>query len=148
VINDTFPFHISVGNIQTYESIPAHIIIRSHCPTSQLEWVLNNIVQPSGHNEANRAKMRKKISFGSLLLSATRVIVTSFSLQITPTIPQRDNRRLDMHHPAAGTKRRCPVRSSTPLGPDQVNVLVLFHRQSHQAIHYPHPGGTMRKEDR
>jgi hypothetical protein len=38
---------------------------------------------------------------------------------------QRDNRRLDMHQPGAGAMRRCPVQSSTPLGPDQVNVLLL-----------------------
>jgi hypothetical protein len=31
-----------------------------------------------------------------------------------------------MHHPAAGATRRCPVQPSTPLGPDQVNVLSLF----------------------
>jgi hypothetical protein len=41
------------------------------------------------------------------------------------SMAQRDNRRLDMHHPAAGATRRCPVQSSTPLGPDQVNVLLL-----------------------
>jgi protein phosphatase len=29
-----------------------------------------------------------------------------------------------MHHPAAGATRRCPVQPSTPLGPDQVNVLL------------------------
>jgi hypothetical protein len=33
---------------------------------------------------------------------------------------------VDMHHPAAGATRRCPVQSSTPLGPDQVNVLLLL----------------------
>jgi hypothetical protein len=33
---------------------------------------------------------------------------------------------LDMHHPASGATRRCPVQSSTPLGPDQVNVLLLL----------------------
>jgi hypothetical protein len=31
-----------------------------------------------------------------------------------------------MHHPAAGALRRCPVQPSTPLGPDQVNVLLLL----------------------
>jgi hypothetical protein len=31
-----------------------------------------------------------------------------------------------MHHPAAGATRRCPVESSTPLGPDQVHALLLF----------------------
>jgi hypothetical protein len=33
---------------------------------------------------------------------------------------------LDMHHPAAGAPRRCPVQRSSPLGPDQVNVLLLL----------------------
>jgi hypothetical protein len=33
---------------------------------------------------------------------------------------------LDIHHPPAGATRRCPVQSSTPLGPDQVNVLSLL----------------------
>jgi hypothetical protein len=33
-----------------------------------------------------------------------------------------------MHHPAAGATRRCPVQPSTPLGPDQVNVLLLLFR--------------------
>jgi hypothetical protein len=31
-----------------------------------------------------------------------------------------------MHDPAAGATRRCPVQPSTPLGPDQVNVLLLL----------------------
>jgi hypothetical protein len=31
-----------------------------------------------------------------------------------------------MHHPAAGPTGRCPVQPSTPLGPDQVNVLLLL----------------------
>jgi hypothetical protein len=48
---------------------------------------------------------------------------------------QRDNRLsiwvIGMHHPAAGATRRCPVQSSTPLGPDQVNVLLLLV-QNHQ----------------
>jgi hypothetical protein len=43
---------------------------------------------------------------------------------------QQDNRLsewvLDMHHPAAGPMGRCPVQPSTPLGPDQVNVLLLL----------------------
>jgi hypothetical protein len=42
---------------------------------------------------------------------------------------QRDNRRilgLDMHHPAAGPPGRCPVQPSTPLGPDQVNVIIII----------------------
>jgi hypothetical protein len=43
---------------------------------------------------------------------------------------QRDNRHsvwvLGMHDPAAGATRRCPMQPSTPLGPDQVNVLLLF----------------------
>jgi hypothetical protein len=42
---------------------------------------------------------------------------------------QRDNRHfvwvLDMHHPAAGATGRCLVQPSTPMGPDQVNVLLL-----------------------
>jgi hypothetical protein len=42
------------------------------------------------------------------------------------SMAQRDNRRLDIHHTAAGAMRRCPVQSSTPLGPDQVNVLLLL----------------------
>jgi hypothetical protein len=33
---------------------------------------------------------------------------------------------LGMHHPAASAMRRCPVQPSTPLGPDQVNVLLLL----------------------
>jgi hypothetical protein len=36
------------------------------------------------------------------------------------------SRRLDLHHPAAGPPGRCPVQPSTPLGPDQVNALLLF----------------------
>jgi hypothetical protein len=39
---------------------------------------------------------------------------------------QRDNRRLDMHQSAAGPPGRCPVQSSTPLGPDQVNVIIII----------------------
>jgi hypothetical protein len=31
-----------------------------------------------------------------------------------------------MHQPAAGPTGRCPVQPSTPLGPDQVNVIYLF----------------------
>jgi hypothetical protein len=33
---------------------------------------------------------------------------------------------LGLHHPAAGATRRCPVQPITPLGPDQVNVLLLL----------------------
>jgi hypothetical protein len=43
---------------------------------------------------------------------------------------QRDNRDsvwvLGMYLPAAGATRRCPVQPSTPLGPGQVNVLLLL----------------------
>jgi hypothetical protein len=43
---------------------------------------------------------------------------------------QRDNRHSEwvpgMHHPAAGPTGRCPVQPSTPLGPDQVNVIFFF----------------------
>jgi hypothetical protein len=39
---------------------------------------------------------------------------------------QRDNRRIDMHQSAAGPTGRCPVQSSTPLGPDQVNVIIII----------------------
>jgi hypothetical protein len=39
---------------------------------------------------------------------------------------QRDNRRIDLHQTAAGPTGRSPVQSSTPLGPDQVNVLLLL----------------------
>jgi hypothetical protein len=35
-------------------------------------------------------------------------------------------------HPIAGAMRRCPVQPSTPLGPDQVNVLLLILRMSAQ----------------
>jgi hypothetical protein len=31
-----------------------------------------------------------------------------------------------MHHPAAGPPGRCPVQPSTPLGPDQVNVIIII----------------------
>jgi hypothetical protein len=33
---------------------------------------------------------------------------------------------LGMRHSAAGATRRCPMQPSTPLGPDQVNVLLLL----------------------
>jgi hypothetical protein len=43
---------------------------------------------------------------------------------------QRDNCLnewvLGMHPRAAGPTGRCPVQPSTPLGPDQVNVLLLL----------------------
>jgi hypothetical protein len=43
---------------------------------------------------------------------------------------QRDNRHtewvLGTYHLAGGATRRCPVQPSTPLGPDQVNVLLLL----------------------
>jgi hypothetical protein len=31
-----------------------------------------------------------------------------------------------MHQPAAGPTGRCPVKPSTPLGPDQVNVIIII----------------------
>jgi hypothetical protein len=46
------------------------------------------------------------------------------------SMAQRDNRLplwvLGMHHPAAGAKRRCPMQPNTPLGPDQVNVILFY----------------------
>jgi hypothetical protein len=33
-----------------------------------------------------------------------------------------------MHQPAAGPTGRCPVQPSTPLGPDQVNVIIIIIR--------------------
>jgi hypothetical protein len=46
------------------------------------------------------------------------------------SMAQRDNRHTDrvlgMHPRAGGATRRCPVQPSTPLGPDQVNVLLFF----------------------
>jgi hypothetical protein len=45
------------------------------------------------------------------------------------SMAQPDNRRtewvLGMHPRPAGATRRCPVQPSTPLGPDQVNALLL-----------------------
>jgi hypothetical protein len=41
------------------------------------------------------------------------------------SMAQRDNSRIDLHQSAAGPTGRCPVQSSTPLGPDQVNVLLF-----------------------
>jgi hypothetical protein len=49
---------------------------------------------------------------------------------------QRDNRRLDLHPPAAGPTGRCPVQSSTPLGPHQVNILLLL-RLTHETVIRP-----------
>jgi hypothetical protein len=46
------------------------------------------------------------------------------------SMAQRDSRRilgLDMHHRAAGPMGRCPVQPSTPLGPDQVNVIYMIY---------------------
>jgi hypothetical protein len=31
-----------------------------------------------------------------------------------------------MHHPVAGATRRCPMQPSTPLGPNQVNVIIII----------------------
>jgi hypothetical protein len=33
---------------------------------------------------------------------------------------------LGMHHPAAGPTGRCPVQPNTPLGPDQVHVIIII----------------------
>jgi hypothetical protein len=43
---------------------------------------------------------------------------------------QRDNSHFDwvlgMHPSPAGPPGRCPVQPSTPLGPDQVNVIIII----------------------
>jgi hypothetical protein len=39
---------------------------------------------------------------------------------------QRDNSRLGVYQSAAGPTGRCPVKPSTPLGPDQVNVFIYL----------------------
>jgi hypothetical protein len=40
-----------------------------------------------------------------------------------------------MYPRPAGAKRRCPVQPSTPLGPDQVNVLLLLVQHSSETLH-------------
>jgi hypothetical protein len=39
-----------------------------------------------------------------------------------------------MHHREAGPTGRLPVQPSTPLGPDQVNVLLLLGRNVRQTV--------------
>jgi hypothetical protein len=53
------------------------------------------------------------------------------------SMAQRDNRRLDCTTPYSGALRRCPVQPSTPLGPDQVNVLLLFPPNQYPRDQYP-----------
>jgi hypothetical protein len=36
-----------------------------------------------------------------------------------------DQRGLGVYQSAAGPTGRCPVKPSTPLGPDQVNVIII-----------------------
>jgi hypothetical protein len=42
----------------------------------------------------------------------------------------------DVHHPAAGPTGRCPVQPNPPLGPDQVNVLLLLAAYADDLILY------------
>jgi hypothetical protein len=53
---------------------------------------------------------------------------------------------LGMHHPIAGATRRCPMQPSTPLGPDQVNVL-LFAASEAKKIPLKHMGCPICEEE-
>jgi hypothetical protein len=52
------------------------------------------------------------------------------------SMAHRDNRHssgTSLHHRAARATRRCPVQPSTPLGPDQVDVLLLLSLSQNQS---------------
>jgi hypothetical protein len=54
---------------------------------------------------------------------------------------------IDVHTPKAGAMRRCPVQSSTPLGPEQVNVLFRSahaSRLDRSTLPHTHGGAIMK----
>jgi hypothetical protein len=48
-----------------------------------------------------------------------------------------------MHHPVAGASRRCPVQPSTPLGPDQANVLYYYYYYNEIGNVAPHAANAI-----
>jgi hypothetical protein len=108
--------------IQSY--MPSIRVLRSFCNFPNLER--NILPFPASAQRFIQRSTAHQLDPCSRRCSVRRIQVG----ELRRSMAQRDNRHsvwvLDMHRTAAGPPGRCPVQPSTPLGPDQVNVLLLL----------------------